>query len=579
MDDSAVNDHGVYTECETIVIPGLAKSWQCYAEIRLVQGNDRLWRSGMEYRHPTGGGGGGPSVSDRQTFKDRSAAIRHECAAIAKLFGSPHGSKIQQDKMRKAADAVLAYAAEFPAVPEPMPAPPTLVEDWQSVGVHDLELPGRLAGFLERLGYDTAGKLDAWMPTVNLDEDVPLDQSLWWGKESRREWFAKIRESIDGLRQPAEMPKPTYECPDEIGPPPGSHNRRALESIGVKFVSDAKAAEKHDQFSSDRQPAGPPGAERTPRGLETPWLEIPVTALEKHHLPKSTIDRLLESKIRTIGDLMEREKKATGAYINVDTISVSRERVKGALQNLSAARARGEDLLFETAAKPTVDRTPEPKTEKLLPYIVLHGPVGGPYEQVVMPGGSPGMPARSADDAFARAREAIGWQVHNLPDGIVLWCRSGGCYRIAGKSAELGGHGGWLEGPGWTIEEFAGQKPEIRGANETLIVLGTGEPRFYEVVFRGDGSTETLTTVKAMTKPAAQALAKHWLARYRPRLPDWRLEVRPIEAAKAERKASRREKSKRQLAGVLGRETEAERKKRLALESRPPEPDPGEDEP
>lgn len=189
-------------------------------------------------------------------------------------------------------------------------------------------------------------------------------------------------------------------------------------------------------------------------------------------------------------------------------------------------------------------------------YMLLHGPVGGPYELVDQ------FAAQSIDHAFGLTKEKVGWQLHNFPDGLSIQCKSGPVYRATDE-------GDWRAHV--VPEPFEGQKPIVAGVNDTLIVLGTGTPRLYEVRWKDLEHDDFLVTVKAMTKPMAVKLAEHWLARYRPKLPKWKLVVQPTNEAKAAKRTARRDRSKRLLAAALNRPTTDDRSKMIALESTPPD--------
>src|SRR4029077_2576609 len=107
MDDPNVNDHGVYTGVETIVIPKLGRDAGCIL-IHVVQSAiDQLYRaaSSVELRADAGNSSSLPSVHDTG-FSSRRYAVRTESQVVLsdlkELLREKRLHGVQEARLKKA---------------------------------------------------------------------------------------------------------------------------------------------------------------------------------------------------------------------------------------------------------------------------------------------------------------------------------------------------------------------------------------------------------------------------------------------------------------------------------------------
>lgn len=398
---------------------------------------------------------------------------------------------------------------------------PCHAQNWEKAPIHELGILAHVRRQLELRHVDTAGKVDVWLHHHRLSELPGVDED----------------DTDDTLRQFADFKAKAVDVEDEFPVAP----LRTEEARHYDPANDSNGA-------GDTLDGGQPA----PEPLVDDWQSVGVADLE---LPAVLVDRLILDGIETAGELREAIENQTlePAFVGLSTATI-REWTRDCRNAIAGVQQPAEPSAAEAphwTGAPGLKADGKPST-----YTILHGPVSGPYEKVAQ------VVAQTIDHAFGLTKERVGWQLHNYTDGLVIQCKSGPLYRATDE-------GDWRAHV--VPEPFPGQKPVVSGVNDTLIVLGTGTPRLYEVRWKDLEHDDFLTTVKAMTKPMAVKLAEHWLERYRPKLPKWKLVVQPTNETKAAKKTARRAKSKRQLARRLGRPTADERAAQLALESTPPD--------
>ncbi len=198
------NEFGVFTSPEMIEIP-MPRGAKCRAGIRLALAPDGLWRVSADHEMPLAKGGQGgylPNVKHRG-YREKREAILAECEQLLERF--------HRNGYTKAVDAVKDFGASWgdgfldwkpPVAVDPEP----LVDDWQSVGVHDLELSDALANAHEQLGNLDAGDLAEWLEQIERDEDdgsTVAERFSWVYRESA---VASVRQALEGIRQGGPAP-------------------------------------------------------------------------------------------------------------------------------------------------------------------------------------------------------------------------------------------------------------------------------------------------------------------------------------------------------------------------------------
>lgn len=183
----------------------------------------------------------------------------------------------KQPGWKKAEDELFLVA-------DPQAGPASLIDDWQSIGVYDLELPDAVSNVMDRNGCRTAGQLAEWLEKAETSGDVGGIGSAY-----RATAVKHVRKALDRIRRPAEAtvssePEPTLKQYMVLhGPDGGPYERVCMITIGGDLLT-AVAMARHRidwqvfnfehplQIQRDEL-----GAEALRISAGRKWLETPIS--------------------------------------------------------------------------------------------------------------------------------------------------------------------------------------------------------------------------------------------------------------------------------------------------------------